>query len=148
MNLGNCCRAVVCQKGTWKVSSATVVLLWLGIFPSSQPIGPGQPHLAGGSIQCWVYLSSGSAVWAAALQQGSCSKWSSAIGPVREAEDGCNSMFGHISTAVTQTWLKYPVNPHFDSQKCCSSKHLRQLLFWWQKWELCSFIWPSQPVLT
>lgn len=50
------------------------------------------------------------------------------------------SVFCHISTAVIQTWLKHPLNPPFHYQKCCSSKHLQQLLFCWRKWKLCSFI--------
>lgn len=111
MNLGNCCGVVLCQKGTWKVSSARVVVIWLGIFPSSQPIGPGQPHLASGSIQYWVSLSSGSAVWGAAGQQGSCPKWWSYCRPHWGGRGWMRSVFGHISSAVTQTWLKHPLNP-------------------------------------
>lgn len=65
--------------GTWKASSARVVLIWLGIFPFSEThepgwVGPGQPHLTGGSIQYWLSPSGGFAGYQAAGQQGSCPK--------------------------------------------------------------------------
>lgn len=57
------------------------------------------------------------------------------------------SVWPHFNSSYSDL-AKMPTEPYFDSQKHCSPKHLQQLLFCWQKWKHCSFIWLCQPVLT